>query len=109
VNGITLQIDQAQLEPLIRRVIAETVAQLEGSKVKLSEDRRYNEATNHIVLLLKPREAAKALSISERTLWELTDHGKIPHVRIGRAVRYDPRDLQAWIDAQKDRPPLTPT
>jgi excisionase family DNA binding protein len=54
-------------------------------------------------LLVTAREAATALSISERTLWGLTAAGKIPVVRIGRAVRYDPRDLQAWIERNKQR------
>ena len=52
-------------------------------------------------LLLKPMDAAKALAISERTLWALTRRGEIPCVRFGGAKRYDPRDLQAWIDARK--------
>jgi len=52
-------------------------------------------------LLLKPREAARALSICERTLWQLTNDGKIPSVRFGRNVRYDPHDLKRWIAAQK--------
>ncbi len=54
-------------------------------------------------LLMTSPEAAEALSISQRTLWGLTQRGDIPCVRIGRAVRYDPADLRTWIDAQKDR------
>ena len=53
------------------------------------------------VLLLKPADAAKALSISESKLWSMTAGREIPCVRIGRAVRYDPADLRAWIDSQK--------
>jgi excisionase family DNA binding protein len=53
------------------------------------------------VFLLTAREASKMLRISERTLWELKKQGKIRHVQIGRSVRYDPRDLQAWIENQK--------
>ncbi len=52
-------------------------------------------------LLLNARQTAKALSISERKLWDLTDTRELPHVHIGRSVRYDPRDLQAWIDGRK--------
>lgn len=52
-------------------------------------------------LLLTPRDAAKALSISDRTLWSLTDRGMIPVVRIGRSVRYDPRSLSRWIEQQQ--------
>ena len=53
-------------------------------------------------LLLKAPEAAKALSISPRTLWSLTDRGEITCVRIGRrAVRYDVADLREFINRQK--------
>ena len=53
-------------------------------------------------MLMKPLEAARSLAISERTLWSLTNCGQIPCVRIGRAVRYDPADIRAWIDSQKN-------
>ena len=47
---------------------------------------------------------AKALSISERTLWSLTQCGEIPAVRVNkRGVRYDPADLRAWIESAKSR------
>jgi predicted DNA-binding transcriptional regulator AlpA len=53
-------------------------------------------------LLLDARAAAEALSISARSLWSLTQpRGPIPSVRIGRSVRYDPRDLREFIDARK--------
>ena len=51
--------------------------------------------------LLKPAQAAKLLSICPRKLWELTNRREITHVRIGRAVRYDPRDLEAWLERKK--------
>lgn len=52
-------------------------------------------------LLLSPREAAKALSVCERTLYGLTKAGKLPVIRIGRAVRYSLDDLRVWIENQK--------
>jgi len=52
-------------------------------------------------LLLKPAEAAKALSISESKLWSMTAGREIPCVRIGKAVRYDVEDLRAWIEQHK--------
>jgi hypothetical protein len=51
-------------------------------------------------LLMDTHDAAKAMSISERKLWELTSRGNIPCVRIGRRVLYDPRALTVWIDGQ---------
>ncbi len=53
--------------------------------------------------LLRSDEAAKLLAISPRTLWSLADEGEIPVVRIGRSVRYDPADLQDYIERQKHR------
>ncbi len=64
-----------------------------------------NAAPAPQTLLLKPVDAATTLSISSRTLWALTDRGEIPCIRIGRAVRYDPRDLTAWISKKKDANP----
>jgi excisionase family DNA binding protein len=55
------------------------------------------------VLLLTAPEAARALAISERTLWGLTDRGEVPCVRIGRAVRYALADLAAYIERMRER------
>lgn len=51
--------------------------------------------------LLTAREAAIALSISERTLWNLTNRGDLPCIRLGRSVRYSREDLLGWIEKQK--------
>jgi excisionase family DNA binding protein len=101
VHGI---LEIQQLEPLIRKVVAEVLAQLGNGEARSADRPSRSEALAHsATLLLKPREAARVLGISERTLWALTHQNGIPHVRIGRAVRYDPRDLQAWIDRSKQK------
>jgi excisionase family DNA binding protein len=51
--------------------------------------------------LMTAREAAKYLNISERTLWTLSNGGDLPRVQIGRAVRYDAADLEAFINTNK--------
>lgn len=56
------------------------------------------------VLLIDSREAAKALSICQRKLFQLTKEGKIKRVKIGVRVLYDPRDLIDFVDAQKGVP-----
>lgn len=52
-------------------------------------------------LLMRAPEAAKALALSERTLWTLAQRGEIPRVLAGRAVLYDPADLRTWIERKK--------
>ena len=55
-------------------------------------------------LALRPREAAKALSISPRLLWQLSKDGLIPCARVGtgkrKTVLYSVADLQAWLSQQ---------
>jgi excisionase family DNA binding protein len=55
-------------------------------------------------LLLTPQQAAEALAISPRKLWGMTASGDIPHVRLGRCVRYPVDDLHRWIDARREGP-----
>ena len=55
-------------------------------------------------LALRPREAAKALGISPRLLWQLTHDGQVPCVLVGsgkrRTVLYPTADLQAWLSRE---------
>jgi len=40
--------------------------------------------------------------ISRATLASMVNRRQIPHVRLGpRMVRFDPRDLRAWIDSRR--------
>ena len=52
-------------------------------------------------LALRPREAASALGISPRLLWQLTHDGIIPCVRVGTGKRqtilYPVAELHAWL------------
>jgi excisionase family DNA binding protein len=58
-------------------------------------------------LLLTARQAAQALSVSERTLWQLSKDGRIPIVRIGRSVRYQVKDLERFIETARNRQNMT--
>ncbi|MEN1679515.1 MAG: helix-turn-helix domain-containing protein [Planctomycetota bacterium] len=53
-------------------------------------------------LALSARDAAAALSISERTLKELTYAGEMPHVRLGRRVLYPVHLLREWLTGQAE-------
>ncbi len=57
-------------------------------------------------LLLTSRQAADALAICPRLLWDLTNRGEIVCLRLpgrgkARAIRYDVADLQRWIERTK--------
>ena len=69
-------------------------------------DRSSNDRTTQLQspLALRPHAAAKALSISERTLWQLTHDGHIPCVRVGngkkKTVLYPTEALRDWLNRQ---------
>jgi excisionase family DNA binding protein len=54
--------------------------------------------------LLTIREAAKYLAVSVSTLYGWVWQRRIPFVKIGRALRFDPHDLAAFIEANKQIP-----
>lgn len=58
--------------------------------------------------LLKAREAAQRLAISERYLYQLTASGEVPCVRVGKLVRYSVETLRKWIKDREsaEHPPL---
>jgi excisionase family DNA binding protein len=57
-------------------------------------------------LAMRPKVAAKAIGVSERTLWSLTQRGEIPHARIGGCVIYPSAAVLAWLEDQTIHPPV---
>ena len=57
-------------------------------------------------LSYRPREAAIALGICERTLWALTKSGEIPHVKTGKVVLYPVSLLHRWLEQKASNPPM---
>lgn len=55
-------------------------------------------------LAVRPREAARLLGVSLRTLWSWTQRGIVPCVKVGtgkrKAVLYPVRELQTWLARQ---------
>jgi excisionase family DNA binding protein len=48
--------------------------------------------------LLRIEEVARQLAISRSMAWKLVAYGELRSVRIGRAVRVRPADLQTFVD-----------
>jgi len=54
--------------------------------------------------LLNVREAARYLAVSVSTLYGWVWQRRIVFVKMGRALRFDPLDLEAFVEANKQRP-----
>jgi excisionase family DNA binding protein len=53
------------------------------------------------VALLDVKAAAARLGTTERHIRELVYRRAVPYVKVGRLVRFDPADLDAWIAANR--------
>jgi excisionase family DNA binding protein len=61
------------------------------------------QQTEELTRLLNTPEAARFLSVSKRTLQELASERKIAQIKFGRNVRYSIADLEAFIDANRNK------
>jgi excisionase family DNA binding protein len=50
---------------------------------------------------LKVPEVAEMLRIARNTVYELVGEGEIPSVRIGRSVRVNRKELERWLEGQR--------
>lgn len=53
-----------------------------------------------VLPLLTVREASRALKVHENTLYELVRRREIPHLRVGRQIRFPAGALAAWVERQ---------
>jgi putative molybdopterin biosynthesis protein len=51
--------------------------------------------------LLTPQEAARLLRLPSSTVYDLARRDVLPHVRIGRAIRFSRPDLEEFLGAQR--------
>ena len=54
--------------------------------------------------LLNYREAAELLTVGEETLRHWAPAGKVPYLKLGYHVRFSRRQLEQWIEDQKQGP-----
>ncbi len=94
------------LRLIVKEVVTETRAN-DSRDACTIESKASNDS-----LLLNSREAAQALSISEPHLSRLTRSGVIPHLRVGKCLRYSVEALGNWIrqsESTESAPPHTIT
>lgn len=52
--------------------------------------------------ILTIQELATYLKLTERTVYRLSQEGKLPGFRVGSSWRFRLRDIDAWIEQQKE-------
>lgn len=48
--------------------------------------------------------AAEHCGLTQKTLYNYVSSKKVPHVKIGRAVRFELAELDKWLDEKRVRP-----
>ena len=51
--------------------------------------------------LLTDVEVASLLNVSKITIQRQCRAGKLPHIRVGKAIRFSPSRLREWVVAQE--------
>ncbi|QDU37631.1 Helix-turn-helix domain protein [Maioricimonas rarisocia] len=93
-----IHLEPDDLVPLVREIVRETLRTVAEEQQARDGRRERETAAERQALTLRPREAAKLLGISERTLWSLTQpRGPIPSVKLGRRVAYPVDLLREWL------------
>ena len=64
----------------------------------MTPSRRGSADGQSLPMALRPKDAARAMAISERLLWEWTRNEGLPHVRIGNVVLYPVDCVKRWLD-----------
>ncbi len=59
-------------------------------------------------MLLTPTVVANRLQVSERTVTQWLREGRLRGFKIGKELRISPDDLQAFLEASANTPPVKP-
>jgi excisionase family DNA binding protein len=51
--------------------------------------------------LLTIKQTAERLQIKQSTLYSWAVNGTIPHLKLGRLLRFDPDDIDAWLQQHR--------
>lgn len=53
--------------------------------------------------LMSVDEVATMLGYHRRTVYMKVEANEIPHIRIGKSIRFSRADLTEWLDARKEK------
>ena len=58
--------------------------------------------------LVTARELAGYLGLSPDTILDWAEGDRLPHFKLGRAVRFRASEIEAWLEAQRRGPSIRP-
>jgi excisionase family DNA binding protein len=72
--------------------------QLQSRETACKTDSRFlHEHLERLRHAITAKDVAEILAISPITVYKLAKEGKLPSLRIGGAVRFDPRAVAQWL------------
>jgi len=54
--------------------------------------------------LLTVTEVAEWLSVSPKTVYRWVHEEHVPHLKLGRVVRFDQKDIERWVKTKRTQP-----
>jgi prophage regulatory protein len=53
--------------------------------------------------LIRPDDLAKMLGVSKGAIYSWCRRGVIPHIRLEKCIRFDPQEIQEWLNDRKSK------
>jgi len=53
--------------------------------------------------LLDIATLSKQLGVSKGTIYDWCAFGKMPHIKLGKFIRFDPKEIAEWVQKKKKR------
>ena len=69
-------------------------------------DHSGRSATSRIAELLTVADVARSLGVGERYVYRLVNERRVPYLKLGHYVRFDPDELAAWLDDARVGPTI---
>lgn len=69
---------------------------------------RLIEAIEEKTEALRARDIAAILGMSVQQIYKMAAKGEIPCFRVGRTIRFDPREVAVWLTAKYPSKPILP-
>lgn len=77
---------------------------MDATANRLPKDNRTRPTADPQVLLDVP-SLAERLSVTQRFVLRLIAEDRVPYLKIGKFIRFDPAQIENWLDDQRVQPP----